>query len=162
MRTGFDVRRCSKPAVFLELVDTRWDEYSRIAEINAFSCPVDSRAVYSPGMPTGSVDGTAMPATADPMRSSPGSGNGLPPDSDTYRSPNGAEPSSLPGIKDEDSAPAGARIPPTARKPLLGGPRMASRIDDTPTAESAEGAVQTSGVKPARRPIASRLFSRPQ
>ncbi len=39
MRTGVDVRRCMKPAVFVELVDTRWDEYNRVAEINSTLAP---------------------------------------------------------------------------------------------------------------------------
>jgi hypothetical protein len=162
LRTGVDVRRHCKPAAFLELVDTRWDEYNRIAEINAFSCPVDSRAIYSPGVPPGTADGSPIPAAVDPMRSAPGSGSTLPPDSENYRSPTGNEPSPLPGTSTDETVPPAARIPPTARKPLFGGPRLANRDTEAGPSESGDGTVQVSGVKPAKRPMASRLFSRPQ
>jgi hypothetical protein len=35
LRSGFDCRTHRKPAVFLEMVDTRWDEWNRVAQINA-------------------------------------------------------------------------------------------------------------------------------
>ena len=34
MRGGIDLRRSRKPSAFVELVDTRWDEYNRVAEMN--------------------------------------------------------------------------------------------------------------------------------
>jgi hypothetical protein len=35
LRSGFDCRTHRKPAMFLEMVDTRWDEWNRVAQINA-------------------------------------------------------------------------------------------------------------------------------
>jgi hypothetical protein len=157
LRSGIDVRRSCKPAVFLEMVDSRWDEYSRIAEINAFSCPMDGGTVYSQGVPGGTPAGSQMPAGA-----TPGSGTGLPPDSDNYRNPSAREPSALPGLTTEEIDPPGARSQPTARTPPVDGPRMALRGSDVEAAESGGRTVQVSGVKPAKRPLASRLFSRPQ
>ena len=48
MRTGLDVRRYRKPSAFLELVDTRWDEYNRVAELNLMGGPIDPRADMTP------------------------------------------------------------------------------------------------------------------
>ena len=35
LRSGLDCRTHRKPAMFIEMVDTRWDEWNRVAQINA-------------------------------------------------------------------------------------------------------------------------------
>lgn len=41
MRTGVDFRTPRKPGCYVEMVDTRWDEWNRVAQMNAYggSCP---------------------------------------------------------------------------------------------------------------------------
>jgi hypothetical protein len=57
LRSGLDVRTHRKPAVFVEMVDTRWDEWNRVAQCN----------VYGGGSPGVWSDGAApypAPTTA--------------------------------------------------------------------------------------------------
>lgn len=35
LRSGLDLRTMKKPSCFTELVDTRWDEYNRVAQANS-------------------------------------------------------------------------------------------------------------------------------
>jgi hypothetical protein len=111
MRTGLDVRRYRKPSAFLELVDTRWDEYNRVAELNLMGGPIDPRAVVTPwcppnggamGLPPG-MNGapSGMPSTTPP--------NGTGEDS-------GQEPNPLPGAPVE-TLPPPPGVGPTARRP---------------------------------------------
>ncbi len=110
MRTGLDVRRYHKPSAFLELVDTRWDEYNRVAELNLMGGPIDPRAVVTPWCPPNGgtmvlppgIQGVspALPSTA------PANGSG---------EDNGQEPNPLPGAPVE-TLPPPPGVGPTARR----------------------------------------------
>ena len=74
MRTGVDLRRYKKPSAFVELVDTRWDEYNRIAEINSMmactpSPSIVSPAGFAPGIAPaagpGLMEGISVPPASD-------------------------------------------------------------------------------------------------
>jgi hypothetical protein len=106
MRTGLDTRRRHKPSVFLELVDTRWDEYNRMATLNLDSPMVEVNGIVVPdGQPNGQF-GAPFPGT-----------NGLPPGSAPAAPPaplNG-EPNPLPGTPAE-------MLPPPPPLPSADGP----------------------------------------
>ena len=85
LRSGVDCRTHRKPAMFLEMVDTRWDEWNRVAQINAM-----------------------QPAwQAPPPRPMPPPG--------MYSAPSSSlqEPAQLPGVL-EDLPPSPATQPPAA------------------------------------------------
>jgi hypothetical protein len=111
MRTGLDVRRYHKPSAFLELVDTRWDEYNRVAEMNLLGGPIDPRAVVTPWCPPNG-GGMGLP---------PGM-NGAPSLAPMTTPPNGAgetngqEPNPLPGAPVE-TLPPPPGVGPTAQRP---------------------------------------------
>lgn len=111
MRTGLDVRRYHKPSAFLELVDTRWDEYNRVAELNLMGGPIDPRAVVTPRCPPNGT-GPGLP---------PGM-NGAPPMLPSTTMPNGTgegtghEPNPLPGAPVE-TLPPPPGVGPTAQRP---------------------------------------------
>jgi hypothetical protein len=67
MRTGLDTRRRHKPSVFLELVDTRWDEYNRMATMNLDSPPVEVNGIVEPGGQPNGPSGITLPAVNGPM-----------------------------------------------------------------------------------------------
>jgi hypothetical protein len=110
MRTGLDVRRYRKPSAFLELVDTRWDEYNRVAELNLMGGPIDPRAVVTPWCPPnggmmGLPPGTnGVPSAAPSTMPANGAGE-----------INGQEPNPLPGTPVE-SLPPPPGVGPTARR----------------------------------------------
>ncbi len=188
MRTGLDVRRYHKPSVFFELVDTRWDEYNRVAEMNLSGEIIDARTIVTPNLPPSPGAVNAPPAM-----------NGLPPAGleDSHRH---SEPNPLPGAP-VDTLPPPPGAGPTAQRPATGGPQLDSlagdetalRVEDegesdddesevgdggtrvrlssfpripnrgvrpegVPKADSAQSELATA--KPARKPSVSRLFSR--
>lgn len=124
MRTGLDVRRYHKPSVFVELVDTRWDEYNRIAEINSTGGMLDARGIVTPNCPPngGTVPppGGSVPPPA--MMSPPG--QPAPP-----AGGRSAEPIPLPGAPVENLPPPPG-VGPTAQRPRSGGPRLIAPADD--------------------------------
>jgi len=188
MRGGLDTRRRCKPSVFVELVDTRWDEYNRIAEMNITGGLADSDVVVAPSNPPGTGPGIANPTTV-PFPSGAGS-------TDSGQNP---EPHPLPGTPEEpEPPPPGAG--PTARRTPSAGPRYlpSSNEDTRARGPGAQGDIdddvldqdgddedadvnlssysRSSGRRagtarnpssaatrrPPLRPAASRLFSRPQ
>ena len=56
VRSGIDLRTCRKPALYVETVDTRWDEWNRVARHNLGCAPGYPAPV--PGDPLLSADGT--------------------------------------------------------------------------------------------------------
>jgi hypothetical protein len=137
MRAGVDVRCLKKPAAFVEVVDTRWDEITRVAELNALGAatvvtsPPVAPAAFTPATGPHLMEGVAVPPATDA-----GSGQSAP----------NSPPPRFPGN------PAGN---------ATGSDSTREEPGKLPATE--EGSVaQTSGTRSARRPIASRLFSRPQ
>ncbi|HEY2253146.1 MAG TPA: hypothetical protein VGH74_18865, partial [Planctomycetaceae bacterium] len=130
---------------FVELVDTRWDETTRIAEINAIGAStLSSTSMMTPAVVTPTtgphlLEGVSVPPASDPS-SAPTAPiapqpqlPGTPADSATGGDPTREEPGGLPATEEGSVAQAAA------------------------TATS-----QASAAKLPRRPIASRLFSRQQ
>ena len=167
MRTGVDVRCLKKPAAFVELVDTRWDEYNRIAVINSFPATVSvAPAGYAPAAGPHLIEGVSVPPAADPRSES---STPIPPDPRFPGSSSGIkvphdEPSRLPDAQDEPARTPVPRNAPTARRTALEGPAMDSSSNDDTTADVAATAASAPSppAKRAKRPMASRLFSRPQ
>jgi hypothetical protein len=117
MRTGLDTRRRHKPSVFVELVDTRWDEYNRVATMNLDSPVMEVNGIVVPnGQPNGQ-SGFTLPAV-----------NGLPggmvPAAPPV--PSSGEPNPLSGTPAES-------LPPPPPLPST----------DGPTAQRGPGAVST-------------------
>ena len=69
LRSGIDLRTYRKPAVFTEMVDTRWDEWNRVAQMNAMggSCPVPGGG----GLVVESSVYAATPQSSSPVTSTP-------------------------------------------------------------------------------------------
>lgn len=124
MRGGIDLRRSRKPSAFVELVDTRWDEYNRVAEMNmglSGGAMIDARGAVTmpcpPGMgATGQTASPSGPALPPP--------NGLPPvpvPTPRETGPDGSpagEPRQLPGVPlDPEPPPPPAGANTTARLP---------------------------------------------
>jgi hypothetical protein len=107
MRTGLDVRRYHKPSAFLELVDTRWDEYNRVAELNLTGGPIDPRAVVTPWCPPNGGPMVLPPGIQGAPSTTPPNGSG---------EDNGQEPNPLPGAPVE-TLPPPPGVGPTARRP---------------------------------------------
>ena len=175
MRTGVDLRRHKKPSAFVELVDTRWDEYNRVAEINQMtvSNPAPSTAspaAFTPGAGPGLMEGIPVPPASDPGSTTsaptppepqfPGNPTG---DNSTGENPAGGEPNRLPGAVDAPTSTP-TRDAPTARRSTLDAPPMAAPATEDATTDLtvAPASAQAPPAKPSRRPMASRLFSRPQ
>ena len=150
MRTGLDVRRYRKPSMFLELVDTRWDEYNRVAEMNLTGGMLDSRAVVTPNCPPG--QGLAAPGLGQPIdpRMVPDGlrpafpSNGppaeivpFPPEPGSAGSPRQREPNPLPGAP-VDSLPTAAGNPPAAASEASDGSQAAPAADDPSTRAGGE------------------------
>ena len=57
LRSGIDLRTHKKPACFTELVDTRWDEWNRVAQMNsAYGMGPNENCPLPPeGLPPGTV-----------------------------------------------------------------------------------------------------------
>ena len=180
MRTGVDLRRPRKPAAFVELVDTRWDEFNRIAEINTLqvSAAAPSQAAPAAFPPVAGprlMEGTPLPPAPDP-RNEPESSRayqpgpiGPPPETRFPGNPNGENPSGA----EPSRMPGGADVPVQSPLPRNAPLSRRSSVDDSQTAATATGTVTTDSTSAAsqwqaadsrssRRPMASRLFSRPQ
>jgi hypothetical protein len=181
MRTGVDLRRHRKPSAFVELVDTRWDEYNRIAEINSMTITTTSAATVTPGsapvpteeFPVPPASGLRMmqDASTPPQSGNNASATSAPtvrepefPGTSTDESPTGDEPTRLPGADDQSEQAPQPRDAPTARRSALDDRCMpASASVGGPGDPSAAGSrAKAASAKALRRPIASRLFSRPQ
>ena len=107
-RSGIDLRTCYKPAIFTELVDSRWDEWNRIAQKNAENAAPE---VYYTSPPASGPmawpseteqPGVPPPAPATPLPApSDGQSARLPAGSSSQfaspYSPN-AEPAPIPGV----------------------------------------------------------------
>lgn len=191
MRTGIDLRRHAKPSAFVELVDTRWDEYNRIAEINAFT-PTTTvlPATFAPGPAPGPGPGPGLmegisvppatepaiapessrafqpgsndsPASTPPAPQFPGASSG---GDSAGISPTDDEPSRLPGDADAPAQSPQSSDGPTALKTSLGSTFFGPSANGDAMSASTVAATSapTPAAKPARRPMASRLFSRPQ
>ena len=102
MRGGLDFRRPRKPSAFVELVDSRWDEYNRIADLNIAGGMVESNVVTPIAPPSNGAPVIPGPVVPPP------SGAPAPVDSQS------AEPHPLPGMPDEPPTPESR---PTARRP---------------------------------------------
>jgi hypothetical protein len=121
MRTGLDTRRRHKPSVFVELVDSRWDEYNRVATMNLDSPVMDVGAVVVPnGQPNG-PSGITMPAVNGPLVP------GAPP------VPLNSEPRQLPGSPAET-------LPPPPPLPSTDAPTALRGIDGAPASSTADDA----------------------
>jgi hypothetical protein len=201
MRTGLDVRRHRKPSVFLELVDTRWDEYNRVATMNLDRPMLDETQGIMTPYPPNAGPGVPLPGENG---HGPGSAPAAPPIPPAFDAPPG-EPNSLPGTPVE-ALPPPPSLPftdgPTARGDSAGDlPAPPMNNDDASLRASGNGefddaadddedlarsksnwiqrvsgrlrakpkkpagaASRTTAddEKPALRPAASRLFSRPR
>jgi hypothetical protein len=200
MRTGLDVRRHRKPSVFLELVDTRWDEYNRVATMNLDRPMLDETQVILTPYPPNSGPGAPLPGGNG---QGPGMAPSAPPIPPAFDVPPG-EPNPLPGTPVE-SLPPPPNLPstdgPTARGDSAGESSAPPLNDDAALRASGAGefddsadddeelarnrsnwfqrvsgrqkakpgkpagaASRSTGAdeKPALRPAASRLFSRPR
>jgi hypothetical protein len=173
MRTGVDLRRPKKPSAFLELVDTRWDEYNRIAEINTFSVPVSFSGTSQPGVPAPAfgpaagphlMEGISVPPASDP---GPSTSDPTPPEPPLPSHPSASdstidEPSRLPEDSDTPSRSPFPRDFPTARQSSPDDPTTEATATDKPVVDQMGAASAPRATKRSWRPIASRLFSRPQ
>ena len=181
MRTGVDLRRPRKPSAFVELVDTRWDEYNRIAEINSMTVSTTAPAAFTPGSAPGPTEEFPVPPASglrmmqDSSVPSQTEGNASPTSAPTARepefpgtstgdNPTGDEPIRLPGADDAPLEAPQLRDAPTARRSALDDPPItALATAGGPRDQAAAGSrVQAASAKLSRRPMASRLFSRPQ
>ena len=133
LRTGVDVRTLAKPAAFVEMVDTRWDEWNRVAiknatarharggsEVITVSTPVLTPANPPPERltPEPNPYDREMPDSlrSDDDKSGSNIPNGVPP-----RTNGGQEPTQAPGAPDT--------APPAPERPRDAGPsaRLTSR-----------------------------------
>ncbi len=146
MRTGLDCRRYKKPSLFVEMVDTRWDEYNRVAEMNVTGGLIDPRSVVTPtALPPGAGVGPIPPGSHETIRGPLPPANGLPPavvPAPTETGPSHGEPHQLPGAPDESAPPPepGANGSATARRPQ--GPTFLPAPAETSGADA-----------PARQPV---------
>ena len=121
LRTGADFRTRYKPGVFLEMVDTRWDEYNRVACQNTQCTPRPRNGAGTGGgagagtasgadsaAGSGCLFGFPVPGTLTPM---PSNGPTLAP---SYSSD--ANRNQTPGEQGNGALPNG--IPPTPQYPL--------------------------------------------
>lgn len=146
LRSGIDLRRKCKPSAFVELVDTKWDEYNLVEEMNVYGAYGDQGVPFIPGSPPADLGPMPPPSptsSSTPLRTNPLNGLAPPPAAD------GHEPSLLPGTA-EDASDG----PQTAQQSPLEGPQL-----PVTSGASYDGVPPIS--KSARRPIASRLFARP-
>jgi hypothetical protein len=179
MRTGVDLRRHKKPSAFVELVDTRWDEYNRIAEINTMMALTPPPAAPVPGGGPGLMEGIPVPPASglkfgpDSRPSSSPVADGSPesssppdprfPDDLNGDDTTADEPSRLPGAPEGPADAPADRDPPTARRaPPDGLPFDNSATDNVTKDPAVAPASAKTELRPSRRPMASRLFARPQ
>lgn len=80
LRAGFDRRTDRKPACFVEMVDTRWDEWNRISQLNAMQAVCEPAGNYGPPSPppfaspppvTRTKEPPQLPATPEDLPPSP-------------------------------------------------------------------------------------------
>jgi hypothetical protein len=120
MRTGLDTRRRHKPSVFVELVDSRWDEFNRVATMNLDSPVMEVNGAFEPnGQPNGQ-SGFTLPAVNGPMVPA------APP------VPSNGEPNQLPGSPAETcppSPPLPSTDAPTALRGIEGAPKPSAADD---------------------------------
>ncbi len=181
MRAGIDVRILKKPAAFVEMVDTRWDESNRIAEYNMkhgeyfVTSPAVQSPVSTPVTGPHLMEGVPVPATSDPGAGTPVPnptqptfpGNSGPGNSGSDNAGNPSADNSAGNATGNSTADEPGRMPAAtdspAKSPLPGLGPVSSRdsLDGSST-----GTTQTSATVPAnnppRRPMASRLFARPR
>src|SRR5262249_33637787 len=105
MRGGLDFRRPRKPSAFVELVDSRWDEYNRIADMNIAGGMVESNVLTPIAPPSNAAPGGSRPVVPSPSD---------PPAPALVDRGQSAEPHPLPGMPDEPPTPESG---PTARRP---------------------------------------------
>jgi hypothetical protein len=141
LRTGLDFRTHCKPGAYVEVVDTRWDEWNRVAQMNAMigtsSAPLLT-PVAAPPVAQPPAQGVPLPRggefeTLSPLP--PPAPQGSPPASELN------EPFSVPGVPPDTRPSAG----PSAR---LSFPFAAPASTENSTAESLfpadSGQVETS------------------
>lgn len=133
LRTGVDLRTHRKPGCYLEMVDTRWDEWNRVAQMNACCAPsagagggpyVVESSVYAPGAPTLPPPGTTAaptgpvvpqtPTTVEPAAPVLNDSFPMPPSTGPVSAPS-TVPASPPG--GAPSEPAGSSAPPGLTPP---------------------------------------------
>src|SRR5262245_25913949 len=126
MRTGLDTRRRHKPSVFVELVDTRWDEFNRVATMNLDSPVMEVNGVVLPsGQPNGQ-SGITMPAVNGPLVP------GAPP------VPLNGEPHQLPGSP-------GETLPPSPPLPTTDAPTALRGIEGNPNSTAEDASLRAAG-----------------
>lgn len=110
LRSGLDTRTCRKPALYMEMVDTRWDEWSRVAQMNSMP------AQYYP--PPGVHPGDGPLAVPGPEIISPSqnpSSNGT---------PSHSEPHQVPGLPPEKTIPLPPPPGPSAKTESVNPPAL--------------------------------------
>lgn len=173
MRTGVDLRRPKKPSAFVELVDTRWDEYNRIAEINTFSVPVSYSNTAPPAVPSSTfgpaagphlMEGISAPPASDPgpATSDPTTPEPPLPGNPSANDATADEPSRLPGDADTPSRSPFPRDLPTARQSSPDDSPTETTTVNKPVVDQMGGTSAPRATRKSWRPIASRLFTRPQ
>ena len=68
LRSGIDTRQCRKPAVYMEMVDTRWDEWARVAQVNTTPTRFVPQTIIdaTPPASNGPVPDGPVPQAIDP------------------------------------------------------------------------------------------------
>lgn len=121
LRGGCDLRTHRKPAVFMEMVDTRWDEHNRVAQLNAMNAL--------------GGDVQVLPAGAATIRDTSPNGNGgsgaapVPPPSSFSNEGPYREPSQAPAVNEQ---PPMSTPGPSARRLIPRVLRRAERESDEP------------------------------
>lgn len=135
MRTGVDLRRHRKPSLFCELVDTRWDEYNRVAEQNLSLGLVDPRTVVTPTNSTGNGLVAPLPGNGTEVQipqggvppATPPVPNQTVPGDTTVPGPLLNEPRQLPGAPADPVPPPPPGVSATALRPR--GPELLPQPD---------------------------------
>jgi hypothetical protein len=144
LRSGIDLRTHRKPAVFAEMVDSRWDEWNRVAQMNAMGggCPVPGggglvveSSVYAASAPASTGVASAASSGAAPGRmdapgGSPASSGAI------FNEPVQAPPvapvfPAVPGVEQLPAPPA------TIPNPAVGAPPPAPSPANDPVAQVA-------------------------
>src|SRR5204862_78913 len=74
LRSGVDCRTCRKPALYMEMVDTRWDEWARVAQVNTTPTRFVPQTIIDAPQPLqdGSTPAGPVPQATDPGMPSTG------------------------------------------------------------------------------------------
>lgn len=167
MRGGIDVRRKCKPSVFVELVDTRWDEYNCVAEMNTYGGMYESQTVVAPtgagGPPPGTVPVPSDPSSGPSGR--PNEPNPLPGGPADEPPTPGAQPTARRNMtddddEDEDEDLAQTEAGKTGTVKVSAYSRLSARRAAKAASQTDDDSSTGSSKKSAVRPGASRLFSR--